>query len=103
MDISKALAEFDEKFPEIGYPRGTRNDRMKEFISNALLQMKKDTENELREKIAGKLTVYYRSKFSADCSRNESEEEKNTEMVALQDVLTLLSLNEQPDLPVKNV
>jgi len=24
--------EFDEEFPEFGYPRGTRNDRMKDFI-----------------------------------------------------------------------
>lgn len=44
----------------------------------------------LEEEIGGKLTVYYRSKFSQDCSRNETEEEKNTEMIALSDVLEII-------------
>lgn len=28
--------EFDKEFPEFGFPRGTRNDRMKEFIRTHL-------------------------------------------------------------------
>lgn len=36
------------------------------------------------------LPVYYRSKFSQDCSRNETEEEKNTEMVELSQAISFI-------------
>lgn len=49
----------------------------------------------LEGEIDGKLTVYYRSKFSQDCSRNETEEEKNTEMLALSDVLSIIRQHKQ--------
>jgi len=49
-----------------------------------------------RERVRGevnKFTVYYRSKFSRDCSRDETEEEKSTEMIEL---ATLLSSLDKP-------
>lgn len=36
-------------------------------------------------------TVYYRSRFSQDCSRNETKDEKNTEMIKLSDIQDVLS------------
>lgn len=41
------------------------------------------------------LPVYYRSKYSRDCSRSETEEEKSTEMVELEMVLQALTPNHQ--------
>jgi len=38
-----------------------------------------------------KLTIYCRSIYSADCSRGETEKEKNTHMVELSQVLDLLT------------
>ena len=43
----------------------------------------------------GKYTIYYRSKFSRDCSRGETEKECSTEMMAVDDVIQLLSDQEQ--------
>ena len=48
-------------------------------------------ENEILREIKNKITVYYRSKFSQDCSRNETDEEKNTEMIALSDLTAIIN------------
>jgi len=48
---------------------------------------------EERARIFGEVnrfTVYYRSIFSQNCDRNETEEEKNTEMIDLADLLSSL-------------
>ena len=47
-----------------------------------------------RERVRGEIetfTVYYRSVYSQDCSRNETEEEKSIEMIKLSDINSLLS------------
>jgi hypothetical protein len=38
-----------------------------------------------------KITVYYRSKHSRDCSRGETDAEKNVEMIALSDVEAIIN------------
>ena len=51
-------------------------------------------EQEMLKKVVGeidsKFSVYYRSVYSQDCSRNETEKEKNTEMIKLSDIKNLL-------------
>lgn len=60
-----------------------------EFVSQAI----KDAVEGERKRIKSDLeylTHYYRSKFSIDCSRGETEEEKTTEMLVEDDVIKIL-------------
>lgn len=49
----------------------------------------KQTEERI-EKGIEMLTHYYRSKYSSDCSRGETEEEKSTEMLEKQNIIALI-------------
>lgn len=42
---------FDQTFPEFGYPRGTRNDRMKSFIRQTIALIVANERARLREKV----------------------------------------------------
>lgn len=86
--------EFEEKFYPQFFPNEgdaeyweekTHWKEVKKFI---LSQRQKDREA-IREGI-GNFTVYYRSKYSPDCSREETEKEKSTEMIELTDLLSFL-------------
>ena len=61
-----------------------------EQIKTLLATLIQQAITEERERVKGIIegvgTVYYRSRFSQDCSRNETEEEKNTEMVELAEI-----------------
>lgn len=61
--------------------------KLKDFINQEISDLKKS----IREEIE-KVPVYYRSKFSQDCSREETHNEKNTEMIERSLVLEILSL-----------
>ena len=58
---------------------------MKEWIATLLAQERARVGRKARNLINDKITVYYRSKFSQDCRRGETEEEKSTEMITLSD------------------
>jgi hypothetical protein len=55
------------------------------FIS----QTHTDLLTELKERMEY-LTHYYRSKYSQDCSRNETHEERSTEMIVKAELMTLI-------------
>jgi hypothetical protein len=85
--------KFDKQFD--GYWRGqTIPDEIKFFIKKTKQESYeegvKTFDKELRERIEY-LTHYCRSKFSQDCSRNETDEEKSTEMVSKEDLIKTLS------------
>ena len=57
----------------------------KQFISNLIKKERETIVNDMEI-----LTVYYRSKFSADLSRNETREERATEMIEKNDVIKII-------------
>ena len=69
-------------------------------LENILRQALEDTVAEERERVKGVIentfTVYFRSIYSQDCSRNETKEDKSTEMIKLSDVIDLLSSLDKP-------
>ena len=56
--------------------------------------------SEERKRVKGVIentfTVYFRSIYSQDCSRNETKEDKSIEMIKLSDVIDLLSSLDKP-------
>lgn len=60
-----------------------------DFWLNELDLAIKQTEERI-EKGIEMLTHYYRSKYSSDCSRGETEEEKSTEMLEKQNIIALI-------------
>ena len=99
-NIEKRLEEFDEKFgehlnidPEVG--QSSLQLDIKDFITSSIKQAVAEERAKSRGKAKGyvkcKFPVYYRSVYSRDCSRNETEEEKSTEMIKLSDVMNCLS------------
>lgn len=67
---------------------------LKSFIKVILASERTKAEEGLRARLVGeiesRLNVYYRSKFSQDCSRNETTEEKSTEMIVLSDAVAII-------------
>jgi len=61
-----------------------------EMLTTKVAQAIAEDRDRLRGEIDSKFSVYYRSVYSQDCSRNETEKEKNTEMIKLSDIKNLL-------------
>lgn len=62
-------------------------------LANSFSELKDQEHKAELEMIRGeieRLTHYYRSKFSPDCSRNETDEEKSTEMITKEDIKHIL-------------
>jgi len=85
----KRLAEFNETISNVMGICMIDSLRIKDFLIESIHQARAEE----RERIVGEVnrfTVYYRSKFSQDCSRDETEEDKSTEMIELADLLSSL-------------
>jgi len=81
--------EFDKKYgtsETTDYWKGFAKD-VKSFIEKVRNQALEEQKEKLINELSY-LTRYYRSKFSQDCSREETEEEKNTEMLEENEVIT---------------
>lgn len=76
----------DSGFGEVVKGYDTEYEKLLSFLQSALVSQLEEVERVVKEKF----NVYYRSKFSQDCSREETEEEKNTEMIKLSDLLLTL-------------
>ena len=94
MPNEKILEEFDDRLKEF-VPTNTDQDiyllaeDSKSFLSAKLDQARAEE----RERMGGEVnrfTVYYRSIFSQDCSRDETKEDKSTEMIELATLLASL-------------
>ena len=101
----RRLEEFDDEFnwllsgsittfDVLGFEQRLNVDMtridLKSFLSTSINQAIAED----RERVRGEIetfTVYYRSVYSQDCSRNETEEEKSIEMIKLSDINSLLS------------
>jgi len=60
-------------------------------FSTSIHQAIAEDRERVRAVIENTFTVYFRSIYSQDCSRNETKEEKSTEMIKLSDVLAILA------------
>lgn len=79
-------SSFQSKFVRL--PDSTKKE-IADFWLNELDLTIKQTEERI-EKGIEMLTHYYRSKYSSDCSRGETEEEKSTEMLEKQNIIALI-------------
>lgn len=100
--IDEVIADFDRKFSKglaeleiMAAVKPTQinvaSNAIKSFLTKALTEQERRIKEDIAAVIDSKFTVYYRSKFSQDCSRQETEAEKNTEMIALSDIKFLLT------------
>ena len=118
-NTEKILAEFDEKFKciqgdcdgngiiphQVGEGEWEAQQcqfhaeyltPQRKFLATSIAQAVAQERKRIGGVIEGRLTVYYRSVYSQDCSHNETEEEKRTEMIKLSDVVSLLSALDKP-------
>jgi len=102
--------EFDEEVFEMQIgtqcdPRHLDENKVKDFIrtllATSIAQAKAEERARVRGVIDNTFTVYYRSIYSQDCSRNETKEDKSTEMIKLSDVIAPLSSLQDKPLPGK--
>lgn len=100
-EIKKVKEEFRSLFVDSGtdlvIPERQTSDsrrvwKMKpiwSWIESTISQTRQEVIEEIKKELESR-THYYRSIFSRCCDRNETEEEKSTEMLTKDDVLKLL-------------